>query len=35
LFATPFWIIPAALLAAWIPAARAAKIPPARALRFE
>ena len=33
--ATPLWILPAALLAAWIPAARAAGIPPARAIRFE
>jgi putative ABC transport system permease protein len=35
LLATPFWIVPAALLAAWLPAARAARIPPARAVRFE
>jgi putative ABC transport system permease protein len=32
---TPLWIIPAALLAAWIPAARASAIPPARAIRCE
>ncbi|MEI8293563.1 MAG: FtsX-like permease family protein [bacterium] len=32
---TPLWIVPAALLAAWLPARRAALIPPARALRFE
>jgi putative ABC transport system permease protein len=32
---TPLWLIPAALVAAWIPAWRAANIPPARALRFE
>lgn len=35
LLSTPLWIIPAALLAAWIPANRASRIPPARALRFE
>lgn len=33
--ATPLWILPAALFAAWIPAARASRIPPARAIRFE
>jgi putative ABC transport system permease protein len=33
--ATPLWLLPAALLAAWIPAARASRIPPARAIRFE
>ena len=33
--ATPLWILPAALLAAWLPAARASRIPPARAIRFE
>lgn len=32
---TPLWIIPAALLAAWLPAARASAIPPARAIRCE
>jgi putative ABC transport system permease protein len=32
---TPLWLVPAALIAAWIPAWRAANIPPARALRFE
>jgi putative ABC transport system permease protein len=32
---TPLWIIPAAILAAWIPAARASAIPPARAIRCE
>lgn len=35
LLATPFWIIPAAVLAAWLPALRASRIAPARALRFE
>ena len=35
LLSTPLWIIPAALLAAWLPARRASLIPPARALRFE
>ena len=33
--ATPLWILPAALLAAWLPASRASRIPPARAIRFE
>ena len=33
--ATPLWILPAALLAAWLPATRASRIPPARAIRFE
>ena len=28
--ATPLWILPAALLAAWLPAARASRIPPAQ-----
>jgi putative ABC transport system permease protein len=32
---TPLWLVPAALVAAWGPAWRAANIPPARALRFE
>jgi putative ABC transport system permease protein len=32
---TPFWIIPAAIAAAWLPARRASRIPPAQALRFE
>ena len=32
---TPFWIIPAAIAAAWFPARRASGIPPAQALRFE
>jgi len=35
LLLTPFWMIPAAVLAAWGPAARAAKISPAVALRSE
>ena len=35
LLSTPLWIIPAAVLAAWIPARRASLIPPARAIRFE
>lgn len=35
LAATPLWIVPAALAAAWWPASRASGIPPARALRFE
>ncbi len=35
LLSTPLWIIPAALLAALLPARRASLIPPARALRFE
>ena len=35
LFATPLWIIPAAIAAAWLPALRASRIPPAQALRFE
>jgi putative ABC transport system permease protein len=33
--ATPLWILPAALIAAWLPASRASRIPPARAIRFE
>jgi putative ABC transport system permease protein len=33
--ATPLWILPAALLAAWLPASRASHITPARAIRFE
>jgi len=32
---TPLWIIPAAILAAWVPAVLASRIPPARAVRFE
>ncbi|MFZ4774658.1 MAG: FtsX-like permease family protein [Terrimicrobiaceae bacterium] len=32
---TPLWIIPAALAAAWLPAIRASRIPPAQAVRFE
>ena len=35
LFGTPLWIIPAAIAAAWLPAIRASRIPPAQALRFE
>jgi putative ABC transport system permease protein len=35
ILSTPLWIIPAALLAAWLPARRASLIPPARALRFQ
>ncbi len=35
LAATPLWIVPVAVLAAILPAWRAADIPPARALRFE
>ena len=35
ILSTPLWIIPAAVLAAWIPAWRASHIPPARAIRFE
>lgn len=35
LVATPFWLVPVAILAALIPAARAAMIPPASAIRFE
>ena len=35
LFGTPLWIIPAAVAAAWLPALRASRIPPAQALRFE
>lgn len=35
LAATPLWLVPAALVAAWVPARRAARIPPARVLRFE
>lgn len=35
ILSTPIWIIPAAVLAAWIPAWRASRIPPARAIRFE
>jgi len=35
LFGTPLWIIPAAIAAAWLPALRASRIPPAQALRFE
>ncbi len=32
---TPLWIVPAAIAAAWLPARRASRIPPAQALRFE
>jgi len=32
---TPLWIIPAAIAAAWLPALRASRIPPAQAVRFE
>lgn len=32
---TPLWIIPAAIAAAWLPAARASRIAPATAIRFE
>lgn len=35
LIATPLWIVPAALIAACLPAWRAACIPPAAAVRFE
>lgn len=35
LLATPLWIVPAAIAAAWLPALRASRIPPAQALRFE
>ncbi len=35
LASTPLWIIPAALAAAWLPALRASRIPPAQAVRFE
>jgi len=35
ILATPLWIVPVALAAAWFPASRAAAIPPATALRFE
>jgi putative ABC transport system permease protein len=35
LFMTPFWIIPAAVFAAWIPSRRASRIPPARAIRCD
>lgn len=35
LAATPLWIVPAAVAAAWLPAFRAARIPPAQALRCE
>jgi putative ABC transport system permease protein len=35
LLATPLWIIPAAIAAAWLPALRASRIPPAQAIRFE
>jgi len=35
LAATPLWIVPAAVAAAWLPARRASRIPPAQALRFE
>lgn len=34
-FATPLWIIPSAIAAAWLPAVRASRIAPAQALRFE
>jgi len=32
---TPLWIVPAAVAAAWLPARRASRIPPAQALRCE
>lgn len=32
---TPLWILPAAIVAAWLPALRASRIPPATAVRFE
>ncbi|MFZ4598190.1 MAG: FtsX-like permease family protein [Terrimicrobiaceae bacterium] len=35
LASTPLWLVPAALAAAWLPALRAARIPPAQAIRFE
>jgi putative ABC transport system permease protein len=35
LLTTPFWMIPAALFAAWIPSRRASRIPPARAIRCD
>jgi ABC-type lipoprotein release transport system permease subunit len=35
LFWTPFWVIPVALLAGLFPARRAARVPPAQAVRFE
>ncbi len=35
LAATPFWIVPASLLAAWVPALRASRIPIAAAVRAE
>lgn len=35
LLATPLWIVPAAVLAALLPAWKAARVPPARAIRFE
>ncbi len=35
LAATPLWLVPAALLAAFLPAWKAANVPPARAVRFE
>ena len=35
LLTTPFWMIPAALFAAWIPSRRASRIPPGRAIRCD
>jgi len=35
LAATPLWLIPAAILAALLPAWRASRIAPAQAVRFE
>lgn len=35
LASTPLWLVPAAILAAWWPAVRAGRIPPAQAVRFE
>ena len=35
LASTPLWLVPAAIVAAWWPAVRAGRIPPAQAVRFE
>jgi putative ABC transport system permease protein len=35
LLGTPLWIIPSSIAAAWLPALRASRIPPAQSLRFE